>query len=92
MEYRYGHKLARDRTESFVVAEQQSLLFQGSGIDDVAGGGDGDDLRRRRLETKLGYGVPVFGGRFTGTSEVGLSLSDTGRIHSAWMSALHSGA
>ena len=33
----------------------------------------------RRLEATLGYGVPVFGGRFIGTPEIGLGLSDTDR-------------
>ena len=33
----------------------------------------------RRLEAVLGYGVPVFGARFTGTPEIGLGLSDTDR-------------
>ena len=32
-----------------------------------------------RLDTELGYGLPVFGGGFTGTPNVGLGLSDTAR-------------
>ena len=32
-----------------------------------------------RLEGELGYGLPVFGGGFTGTPNVGFGLSDSGR-------------
>ena len=32
-----------------------------------------------RLEAELGYGLPVFGGAFTGTPHVGIALADTGR-------------
>ena len=43
---------------------------------------DGDELRRRTLEAKLGYGVAMFDGRYTGTPELGLRLSATGREYS----------
>ena len=36
-------------------------------------------LHRRRLEAKLGYGFSVLDGRFIGTPEIGLALSDTNR-------------
>ena len=49
VEYRYGHKLARDWTEGFVVAEQQSLLFQG------ASDASGDGVEQA-LEFRLGRG------------------------------------
>ena len=32
-----------------------------------------------RLEATVGYGMPVLGGRFTGTPELGLGLSESGR-------------
>ena len=44
-----------------------------------AGEDDDDDLSRRRLEAKLGYGFAVFGGGWTGVPEVGLGLTDTSR-------------
>ena len=44
-----------------------------------AGEADDDDLSRRRLEAKLGYGFAVFGGGWTGVPEVGLGLTDTSR-------------
>ena len=40
--------------------------------------GVGDALARR-LEAKLGYGLPVLGGRFVGTPEFGVGLSESGR-------------
>ena len=39
----------------------------------------GDKLEARRLEARLGYGLPIFGGRYSGTPEIGLGLGDTGR-------------
>ena len=45
----------------------------------LAANDDGDDLRRRRLEARLGYGLPSFGGRYTATPEIGIGLSDTAR-------------
>ena len=40
---------------------------------------NGDAAPSSRLDTELGYGLPVFGGGFTGTPNVGLGLSDTAR-------------
>ena len=39
-------------------------------------GDAGDDFRNRRLEAKLGYGIPLASGRMVGTPEVGLELSN----------------
>ena len=44
-----------------------------------AGAGAVDSAGRRRLEARAGYGVSVFGGRFTGTPELGFGLSESGR-------------
>ena len=44
----------------------------------LAAGDNGGELSRR-LEATVGYGVPVFGGRFIGTPAVGVGLSDAGR-------------
>ena len=40
---------------------------------------NGDAPASSRLDTELGFGLPVFGGGFTGTPNVGLGLSDTAR-------------
>ena len=42
----------------------------------LAANDDGNGLGNRRLDLKLGYGVGVFGDRFTATPEVGLGLSN----------------
>ena len=49
----------------------------------AAANDDGAD--RRRLEARVGYGIALFGGRWTGVPELGLGLAETGReyIH-AW--------
>ena len=44
--------------------------------------GDEDELQRRRLDLRLGYGFPAFGDRFTSTPELGLGLSDGHREYS----------
>ena len=44
---------------------------------------DGDELSRRRFEARLGYGLAVFGDRFTATPELGLGLSNGQREMSA---------
>ena len=41
--------------------------------------GAGDNSDARRLELTAGYGIAMFGGRFTGTPEIGVGLSDGGR-------------
>ena len=57
-----------------------------SGVDrlwsarDARGLGPGGEFEpERRLEGELGYGLAAFGGRFTGTPNLGLGLSDTAR-------------
>ena len=50
------------------------------GADD--GAGSVDSAGRRRLEARVGYGVSAFGGRFTGTPELGIGLSESGRDYS----------
>jgi len=46
-------------------------------LDGLAANDNG--FESRRLELKLGYGVPAFGARFTSPPELGVRLSDTGR-------------
>ena len=38
--------------------------------------GGGDDGSGGRLEAKVGYGLPVLGGRFTGTPHAGLGVTE----------------
>ncbi len=48
--------------------------------------GDGtvaaDSLGRRSLDVRAGYGLSAFGGRFTGTPELGFRVSESGRDYS----------
>ena len=39
----------------------------------------GDELARRRMEARLGYGIALFGGGWTGTPELGLGWSESER-------------
>ena len=40
---------------------------------------NGDAVASRRVDAELGYGLPVFGGGFTGTPNVGLGVSEGAR-------------
>ena len=53
----------------------EALLGRGH-LEGLAANDDGAGLGQRRLEARLGYGFALFGGRFTGTPEIGLGLSD----------------
>ena len=58
----------------------------------LTGLGANDNGGARRLELTAGYGIAMFGGRFTGTPELGLGLSDTGRDYRlGWRLGLGSG-
>ena len=51
----------------------------------LAANDDGDELGRRRLEVRFGYGFAAFGDRFTARPEAGFAMSDTGRDYGlAW--------
>ena len=52
------------------------------GRETLTGLGANDNGGARRLELTAGYGIAMFGGRFTGTPEIGVGLSDTGRDYS----------
>ena len=55
---------------------------------------DNDDaVRQRRLEVRLGYGLPAFADRFTATPELGFGLSETHREYSlGWRLGLARGS
>ena len=58
----------------------KAALFSREAMDGLAVNGNGGG--NRRLEGRIGYGLPVFGDRFTGTPEIGFGLSDDGRDYS----------
>ena len=57
-----------------------ALLSRGT-MADLAGNDNGGDIPRR-LDLRLGYGMPVAGDRFIGTPEIGVGFSDTGHEYS----------
>ena len=75
-----GPSLTLSRTVGAQASGGMDALFgvEGARVPGAAND-DGDELRRRTLEAKLGYGVAVFGGRYTGTPELGLGLSQARR-------------
>ena len=84
-----------DTARGLSVSMSQTLGAQAAGgVDDLlergtlaglAANDDGDELQRRRLEVKLGYGFGAFGDGFTSTPEVGFGMSAGHRDYSlAW--------
>ena len=59
-----------------------ALLGRAAPVGLAAAGSGGNDLRRRRLEARLGYGLAAFGGGFTFTPEAGFGLSNAAREYS----------
>ena len=62
------------------ASDGTSALFSREVMDGLAANGNSGG--NRRLEGRIGYGLPVFGDRFTGTPEIGFGLSDSGRDYS----------
>ena len=68
-----------------------ALLSRGT-MAGPAANDNGDALRQRRLEVRLGYGLPAFADRFTATPEFGFGLSQTHREYSlGWRLGLAKG-
>ena len=58
------------------------MLLNGGILNGLPAGNNGDGLHHRHLDARFGYGLAVFGGRFTSSPEIGLNLSATGRSYS----------
>ena len=68
-----------------------ALLSRGT-MAGLAANDNGDAFRQRRLEVRLGYGLPAFADRFTTTPEFGFGLSETHREYSlGWRLGLAQG-
>ncbi len=52
---------------------------QAARVLEAANENDANELERRTLEARLGYGFALFDGRYTGTPEIGLGLTDASR-------------
>ena len=61
------------------AAGGMDALLRPDNVNRLAAGADGGELDNRRLEAKIGYGLPVAGGRYIGTPEVGIGVSETDR-------------
>jgi len=82
-----------DRGPSLTLTQTMGVSARGGAdallgrttLEGLAANDDGDELQRRRLELKLGYGFAAFGDRFTSRPEAGFGMSDTGRDYGlAW--------
>ena len=63
---------------TYATGGMEALLRPETAMAFGAGSADGDDSGRR-LEARFGYGFAVFGGRYTGTPELGLGLTERSR-------------
>ena len=59
-----------------------ALLRPDSAEELIAVNDDSDDLRNRRLEARLGYGLSTFGGRYVTTPALGFGLTEVEREYS----------
>ena len=82
-----------DRGPSLTLSQTMGLSARGGAdallgrttLAGLAANDNGDELERRRLELKLGYGFGAFGDRFTSTPKVGFGMSEGHRDYSlAW--------
>ena len=84
-----GLKLTLRQTVGASAEGGMNALLSRPTLEGLAANDEGDELGRRRLEATLGYGLPLFGDRFIGTPEIGLSLSDADReMRLGWRLAL----
>ncbi len=75
-----GPKLTLSQTFGAGAASGKDALLSRTTLEGLAANDNG--AGQRRLEARFGYGFGMFGGRFTGTPEIGLGFSDAGRDYS----------
>ena len=79
-----------DRGPSLTLSQTMGVSAQGGAdallgrttLAGLAANDNGDELQRRRLELKLGYGFGAFGDRFTSVPEAGFAMSEGRREYS----------
>ena len=76
-----GPKLTLSQSFGAGASSGREALLSRTTLDGLAANDNGSG-RRRSLEARFGYGVAMFGDRFTGTPEIGLGLSEAGRDYS----------
>ena len=72
-----GPKLTLSQTIGASASSGTAALLSRDTLEGLAANDNG--AGRRRLEVRLGYGIGVYGDRFTLTPELGLGLSEAGR-------------
>ena len=77
-----GPSLTLTRTMGLSASGGADALLGRRTLEGLAANDDRDELERRRLELKLGYGFPAFGGRFTSLPEARLAMSEGRREQS----------
>ena len=77
-----GPRLTLTQTMGVSASGGADALLGRRTLAGLAANDDGDELGRRRLEVRLGYGFGAFGDRFTSRPEAGFGMSDTGRDYS----------
>ena len=74
-----GPRASLTQTVGGPASGGMNALLSRDTLTGLAANDNGDDLQRRRLEARFGYGFAAFGGGFTMTPELELGLSDAGR-------------
>ena len=77
-----GLSLTLRQSVGGATAGGTDALFSREVMDGLGANGNSGNSGNRRLEGRIGYGLAVFGDRFTGTPEIGFGLSDGGRDYS----------
>ena len=77
-----GPNLSITQTMGLSATGGADALLGRTTLEGLAADDDGDELEKRRFETRLGYGLSAFGDRFTWTPESGFGVSATQRDYS----------
>ena len=78
-----GLKLTMSQTLGGQASGGMDALLEHGALEGLGANDTGDSgFARRRFETRLGYGMPAFGGRFTAAPELGFGFSGERRDYS----------
>ena len=77
-----GPSLTLSQTVGVSASGGADALLGRTTLEGLAANDDGNELDRRRLELKLGYGFAALGDRFTSTPELGFAMSEGRRDYS----------
>ena len=77
-----GPRASLTQTVGGPASGGMNALLSRDTLTGLAANDNGDDLQRRRLEARFGYGFAAFGDRFTSSPEIAVGLSNVGRDYS----------